>query len=281
MAQDEARSLLQRLTTALRAVQMRVFNRNTLGIWIICSALAAFSGPFGTYHNHDFLSALLVWLVLLGCAIVTAFLVFEICNALAPGRSDFEINIVFLISGSIAITIVIDVLLTYWLDRTAQQRPGLLELWVYTMSIMLIVVIVRRMLPSFESAMGESGAAHIPHSTPAGLPPHSRLARRLDIPQDVRIIHISADGHFVEVQTCSQSHRLRMRFSDAVAELDETVGLTVHRSHWVHRDAIRGWVPDAAKPFVVLNNDVRIPVSKTYFAKVEAAGLATLDDTFT
>lgn len=111
----------------------------------------------------------------------------------------------------------------------------------------------------------------------ASLPAHSRLAKRLDIPQGFRIIHITAKGHFVEVQSCSETYQTRMRFLDAVEELDSTYGLTVHRSHWVHRDAIRGWVPDAKKPYVLLENDSQIPVSKTNMSKVEKFGIPKLD----
>jgi DNA-binding LytR/AlgR family response regulator len=113
---------------------------------------------------------------------------------------------------------------------------------------------------------------------PASLPRHSRLAKRLEIPKDARIIHITAKGHFVEVRTNSETYRTRMRFSDAVNELDRAIGLTVHRSHWVHRDAIQGWVPTARKPYVLLENDTRIPVSKTYLERVLAANLVELKD---
>lgn len=253
-------------------------DRHTLGIWAVFSALAAFSGPFGTYQNNSYFSALLAWTVLLACAIAVAFVVYELCRAFVLHRGEAFLNCVFFPIGSIAITLVVDLLLIYWLERPETIRPGLFSLWVSVVAIMLGVLLVRNKMPQFSSAISESGAVQLPLSEPASLPPQSRLAQRLDIPQGTRIIHISANGHFVDVQTCTKTHRTRMRFSDAVAELDETIGITVHRSHWVHRDAVRGWVPNVAKPYVVLENEVKIPVSKTYFANVEAAKLTELTE---
>ena len=99
------------------------------------------------------------------------------------------------------------------------------------------------------------------------------MAQRLDIPKDVRIDYVSANGHFIEVYTGDKKYTTRMRFSDAIAELDGSIGLTVHRSHWVNRDAIKGWVTDTKKPYVLLENEARLPVSKTNFDKVAKEGL--------
>ncbi len=275
-AHKKAKGPLEQVHRMVRRAAVRVFDRHTLGIWAGCSALAAFSGPFGTYRHHSFFSALVVWSVLLGFAIITAFFVYELCSIVFSRQTPAQINLSFVAFGSTAVALVIDSLLTYWLDRPGTVRPDFWELWVYVIAIMFIVILVRRVLPGFDDALSEHGAMRTKNLPPASLPPHSRLAQRLDIPQGTRIAHISANGHFIEVITCEQSHSIRMRFSDAVAELDETVGLTVHRSHWVHRDAIRGWVPHAAKPYLVLENGTQVPISKTYFSKVEAVGLAVL-----
>lgn len=276
-ARTDMSAPLDRFKRGIRNAMRRILDRHILGIWMACSALAAFSGPFGTYQHHSFLSALSVWAVLLGVAIIIAFTVFEVCLVMFAHLGMAQLNIRFVAVGSVSIALVIDIMLTYWFDRPAEVRPGFIELWAYVVGIMLVIVLVRFMVPSFDRAMGDTGPQQDPVIPPANLPPHSRLAQRLDIPQGRRIIHISADGHFVEVQTCKQTHRIRMRFSDAVAELDETIGLIVHRSHWVHRDAVCGWVPSAAKPYVVLENGTEIPISKTYFDKVEAAGVEVLD----
>lgn len=285
-AHSETEPISDRLRIGARVVSKRVFCRYTIGVWLACSALAAFSGPFGTYQSATFLESLGVWSVLLGCGTLTAIVMFELCRVVAPRQSRVQLNVIFFIIGGIAIAGVIDGLLTHWIESSPPDRPGLVMLWLYVIAVMLVVIFVRRTLPEFQEEenpyypvkVSEHDPAKAPEQGLASLPAHSRLAQRLDLAQDVRIIHISANGHFIEVQTCKDSHRIRMRFSDAVAELDETVGLTVHRSHWVHLDAVKGWVRQTPKPYIVLENETRIPISKTYFARVEEAGLVDLSE---
>ncbi|MEP5154172.1 LytTR family DNA-binding domain-containing protein [Planktotalea sp.] len=272
-AQIEAHPLLGKLQSIFYNTALRVFNKHTLIITAASIILTAFSGPFGTYDQYSFGRGLVVWGVLISSGVLTAFFTCEACSAIFEKHSDFNKQMIFLGIGSIAISVVINFLLTHWVDRPADVRPSIGWLWMMVMSIMAIVVSVRNMLPEFAFFTRQVSANESLDETRFQLPQHSRLAQRLNIPRDEQVVHVSANGHFVEVFTPVNTYRLRMRFSDAVAELDDTVGLTVHRSHWVHRSALRGWVPNAAKPFVVLETDAQVPVSKTHFDKVQALGL--------
>lgn len=270
---------MHRLAVAFQGAARKTFDSQTVIIWIASSVLAAFAGPFGTYQATALWQMIAVWLVLLAAAIFAAYLVAELLTVFWEGASERELVLGFMVAGSVAVGAVVHILLAVWLVPDAGARPSLIEIIFYALGVICVVLLVRMIKPTNEVLRDEAGS--VPHleEAEAPLPAHSRLAQRLDIPPGARIIAISADGHFVEVHTCSSVARIRMRFSDAVAELDGTVGLTVHRSHWVHRESIRGWVPDARKPYVVMHNDMTIPVSKTYFDKVKEAGLPELHQT--
>ncbi|MGH1578208.1 LytTR family DNA-binding domain-containing protein [Planktotalea sp.] len=274
---DERRSsILAKLRYGFLAGWARVFNKYVISIWLICSALATLTGPFGTYDNRAFDELFIVWSILLAGGVVTAFVTFELCAALFPQLTYKQTNAAFIVVGSIGITIVIESLLELMVNSPSELRPGRFELWLETTAVILIIIAVREMIPTLkEDHSVEAAKVVLPEAT---LPAHSRLAQRLEIAPGTRIIHVTANGHFVEVHTCQHVRRVRMRFSDAVAELDETVGLTVHRSHWVHRDAIRGWVPSNVKPYVVLENGKQIPISKPHLERVANADLVELTD---
>jgi hypothetical protein len=117
-------------------------------------------------------------------------------------------------------------------------------------------------------AQGESGALSAGALHPV-VPP--RLMARLpqDDPGPVR--RIEAVDHFVAVTTPRTTHHLRLRFADAVAEMDGAAGLVTHRSHWVRRDQITCLEKEKGRVFARLSCGTRIPVSRTYRPLVEAA----------
>ena len=117
-------------------------------------------------------------------------------------------------------------------------------------------------------ALGESGALSAVALNPVLAP---RLMARLpqDDPGPVR--RIEAVDHFVAVTTPRATHHLRLRFADAVAEMDGAAGLVTHRSHWVRHDQISRLEKEKGRVFARLSCGTRIPVSRTYRPAVEAA----------
>ena len=249
----------------------------TLLIWFACSVVAAFSGPFGTYRSNTVYELFLTWSILLGMSTIAVYIVHEICTAFFAKLSEFAQKITFVLICAPIIATLINFILISILGGDEAEIPGFWMLTLYVFLSVAFMLFIHFVFFLQEDEKTQEIVAPIVDLTPASLPAHSRLAKRLNIPQSSRIIHITAKGHFVEVQTCSETYQTRMRFLDAVDELDGTYGVTVHRSHWVHRDAIRGWVPDAKKPYVLLENDSQIPVSKTNMSKVEKFGIPTLD----
>lgn len=81
-------------------------------------------------------------------------------------------------------------------------------------------------------------------------------------PQDV--LAIKAEQHYIKVYSPAKEYMVLYRFSDAVRELDETLGMQVHRSYWINTAAIQS-VHARVKDFSVrIQSGQDIPVSTPY-----------------
>jgi hypothetical protein len=88
-----------------------------------------------------------------------------------------------------------------------------------------------------------------------------RLPAALD-PEEV--LAIKAEQHYIRVFSPDKEYMVLYRFSDAIRELDESLGSQVHRSYWVNRTAIQS-VHARAKDFHVrIGAATDIPVSTPY-----------------
>jgi len=103
--------------------------------------------------------------------------------------------------------------------------------------------------------------------------PRSRLLRRIDADDPGPILRLEALDHFVTVVTDTGQYHLRMRFADAIDEMDGVEGVRTHRSHWVTRAAILGTERENRRLFVHVACGARVPVSRKYLPDVEALGL--------
>lgn len=99
-----------------------------------------------------------------------------------------------------------------------------------------------------------------------------RLARRLPDGFSGRILRLTVEDHFVDVVTDVENYRIRMRFSDAVDEMEPCIGFCTHRSHWVALDAVEGVHREAGKVLLKMTNGDLVPISRKYRPNVEEAG---------
>ena len=105
------------------------------------------------------------------------------------------------------------------------------------------------------------------------LPSTPRLLRRIPNALDDTVLHLSVQDHFADITTGAETVSVRMRFRDALDELDGLQGMRVHRSHWVAKSAIDGVEKEQARLFLKLVNGTRVPVSRNYRPVLEDAGL--------
>jgi hypothetical protein len=78
------------------------------------------------------------------------------------------------------------------------------------------------------------------------------------------ILAIKAEQHYIRVYTPEREYMVLYRFSDAVREIEPSLGLQVHRSYWVNRNAIERLRHSAKKWTVLLNSGLELPVSGPY-----------------
>ena len=83
------------------------------------------------------------------------------------------------------------------------------------------------------------------------------------------VIYIKSEDHYLEVHTTIGSSLVKMRFSDAVAELGER-GIQVHRSYWVATSHVTRSVRSGKRTVLRLTGDHKVPVSVTHLPAVRA-----------
>ncbi|MGI9342881.1 MAG: LytTR family DNA-binding domain-containing protein [Gammaproteobacteria bacterium] len=93
-----------------------------------------------------------------------------------------------------------------------------------------------------------------------------RIPARITVAE---ILGIKAEQHYIRVFTPQREYMVLYRFSDAVRELDPQLGLQVHRSFWVSKEAIDTVRPSAKKFSIKLTTGATIPVSTPYHGIVK------------
>lgn len=87
---------------------------------------------------------------------------------------------------------------------------------------------------------------------------------RLNPEHRAAVLRLSSADHYTEVVTRRGRELVLIRFSDALAELGETQGLRVHRSHWIADEHVAGLQRDGGRFFVLTVDGDRFPVSRPY-----------------
>ncbi len=113
-------------------------------------------------------------------------------------------------------------------------------------------------------------APKIDAERPAGsLPLPNFLTRAPNALEVDDVLAIKAEQHYIRLITEAREYMLLYRFSDAVNELEPSVGQQVHRSFWVNNTAIDSVRPRAKKFILTLTNGFEVPVSGPYHAVVK------------
>ncbi|MGH1367494.1 MAG: LytTR family DNA-binding domain-containing protein [Maritimibacter sp.] len=100
-----------------------------------------------------------------------------------------------------------------------------------------------------------------------------RILERLPLEKRGALISLSVQDHYTEVVTTGGSELVLLRLSDAIAEVGDTPGLQVHRSHWVATKAVKAAKRDGARAILTLADGRDIPASRTYIPALKDAGV--------
>lgn len=118
----------------------------------------------------------------------------------------------------------------------------------------------------------ESGQLDHQEADPA--PARPRLIARLpEKLQTAEVIALEAAEHYTKVYTTAGSTLLRLRFSDAILEIEPRPqsGIRVHRSFWINRHAVERVVHSGRRMTVKLRSGLEVPVSRSYRQHVQTA----------
>lgn len=230
--------------------------------WIVTLAagvLLGLAGPFGTDAVLGLIPRLMYWVTVAFMSYLTGLTLNAVLNAVLPPQTPRWL-MVAVIALAIAVTITMEIAALN--AAVFGFVPGIedaLILFGNTYAAALVI-----------TACASWITAQEPTSADTTTPP--KLLDRLPHAKRGALISLSAVDHYVDVATAKGSELVLMRLSDAIAETKPTEGLQVHRSHWVARDHVRDSAREAGKVFLILSDDRRVPVSRTYLPAVRDAG---------
>lgn len=247
----------------------------TYVVWGLLSALLTVMGPFGTLTAMHWPQRAAYWFVIVGLAALTSVVVGELAAMVAPDRQSWRYDL----SRVAGMTILFAPLGWLWTIGFPigddMPKPSL---WAFAVFVALVSVVIRvghRVVRGDEArfVQQEVGGLRPEAETPVAELEQPRLMRRLPETAKGTVLRLSASDHMVEVVLQDETHDLRMRFTDAIDEMDGVEGYCAHRSHWVVRAAITEIEREGARTYLRLENGDRIPVSRTYRPQLEAAGI--------
>lgn len=237
-----------------------------LTIWIVATVVAIAAGPFGTFSALTFLERLAYWGVISITSIILGYMGVALANMLWHEDRAITRHLAGAVFADLIITTNVWLLsqMPVWGDG---PRPG----FGILLSYIVLITAAASLVKYLANAALKSSAAEQAAVQDTKAPP--RLFRRIPEVVGQTLVHLSVQDHFVEVTTCSSTVSVRMRFRDALDELDGVEGYRVHRSHWVAKHAVDQVIAEQSRVFLELVNGTRVPVSRGYRPVLEDAGL--------
>ncbi|HEX2885880.1 LytTR family DNA-binding domain-containing protein [Vineibacter terrae] len=255
---------------------------------LLCMSIAAIVlamiGPYGTYVDLPLPARLVYWALSMACG-------WFLMMGLAMAINRIEPLQAWPVAGRMALAGVLGgapMAGIAWTIEALFRRPLPLavvpELLMNTTVLTVVLAIAIGQLVELR-LQARAGAAEITAppspmaepptpepSPPPAAEPTGNFLRRLPPELGRDLLALEMEDHYARVHTMQGSTLILLRLRDAVAELGEGSGLQVHRSWWVARDAVADVERAAGKLTLVLRNELRVPVSKTYREAVRATG---------
>ena len=143
-------------------------------------------------------------------------------------------------------------------------RPGRSFSPVQLLGLFPYVALVQLLIARVISADGQLTTASPTEPTAAPEYPREFVSK---LPTALRrdILALEAEDHYVRVHTLHGSSLVLMRLADAAALIDPRLGLRVHRSWWVAKDAVRTLERRPGRAIARLVDDRAVPISRTHW----------------
>ncbi|WP_394729258.1 LytTR family DNA-binding domain-containing protein [Altererythrobacter sp. GH1-8] len=75
---------------------------------------------------------------------------------------------------------------------------------------------------------------------------------------------IEAQQHYIKIHAKTGQKTILYRFGDAIAEIEDDMGVQVHRSWWVNKKFVERLAREGDRMFVIMESGLEVPVSRTY-----------------
>ena len=228
-------------------------HRVPLLIWLVVTVVAAVAGPFGTLDAMGIGGRALYWGGVAGGSILLSFAARWLARDMGRwGKVAMDAGFVLVVSS-----------LAHLLNSLVFEGWGSWAEWAYlTGTVGLVSVAVHLIFWAVLPAV-EEGALR---------PEGDAFLRRLPIEFRGPLVRIEAQDHYLNVVTVRWSTLILMRLGDAMGELDG-LGLQVHRSHWVAARAVAKHRRTGGRDLLVMADGVDVPVSRSFRAAAQEAGL--------
>ena len=252
--------MIETMKSALLSA-LKPFN---FAIWGILIAILTVAGPFGTYESVTFEWRFVYWSSVVIVSSILGYQAAYVSRAITRRSHPVMTDAVTTLLMVATFAPFNHFLTQAVVVPTPGEGPTFIEMVVYVASISFGILTGRRFIPGLE----ERNYVSPDHDSN-----QPRLMRRLSPATQGAVLRISSQDHFVDITTERGTDRLRMRLADAVAEMDGVRGHLIHRSHWVAETAIRSVEREQGRIQLRLTNGDTVPVSRTYKAELENAGV--------
>ncbi|WP_406648606.1 LytTR family DNA-binding domain-containing protein [Aliisedimentitalea scapharcae] len=235
--------------------------------YVSLALLLAYSGPFGTLKLGHFGYRLVFW----GTIVIGAVLVGRFCrhviDRMSPKVGALQRDALVILAMTVLVTPLLWGFIRIMAGNTLMV--SLLGSAQYVVFVTAGFCVFRRSLPGSE--LQWYFPVHPERQLQEDIRP--RIARRLPDGFVYPVLRLTVDDHMVEVVGPEGAHKLRMRFADAIEEMEPIEGVYTHRSHWITRTAIARSVREDGQVRVQLVNGDLVPVSRKHRKQLEEAQL--------
>ena len=235
----------------------RIFEHllSPINLFVTASAIIflTFAGPFGTFETMSYFQRFSYWsIVVLAGVLVVTFLKIAIEMRLSHLSHSLR-SLILAASMAIILSPIVHGISIAMTSAYREVSP----LWTVAVVVFFVSLFIYQLHIIIMKL--EIGPKPVP-----------RFSQRIGASGDCTVYHVAVDDHYLNIRAENGEHRLLMRFSDALTELEELGGMQVHRSHWVSECSIRHVRKENSKMHLELVDGSVVPVSRAYQDEVHA-----------
>lgn len=236
-------------------------------VMVALGLLVGLLGPFGTFAAPP-AQRMLAWVIwlLAGYALFrpTNIVAGWLCEA--TGLPHFAGRLLALAVASVPLTLIVTMMVTQLSFADVLRWRGFWTMYLYIVVIAVVASVAM-------AAVFGRAAQGVAMPEPAASPPPVPAPPTLPLPPGFGpVLALKGEDHYVRIISEAREELVLMRMRDAIERLDGAVGLRVHRSWWVARDAVASVRRDGRTAVIALRSGHEVPVARDMMPHLRAAG---------